>query len=52
VQGAWLNVKINAAGLKDKDIASKFLDQASKIAADADLRRDSVLEIVNNIIKK
>ncbi|MCK9626473.1 MAG: glutamate formimidoyltransferase [Bacteroidales bacterium] len=52
VQGAWLNVKINATGLKDKDIAGKFLDQASKIAADADLRRDSVLEIVNNIIKK
>lgn len=52
VLGAYLNVKINAAGLKDRDTAEKLLKEASEIAAEATRRETEILNIVNNIIDK
>lgn len=50
VQGAYLNVKINAAGLKDRTVADEILAEAAKIAADADKRETEIIAIVNEII--
>ena len=50
VQGAWLNVKINAAGLKDRGKADALLNEAAVIAAEADARRDRVIAICNEKI--
>ncbi len=51
VLGAMLNVKINASGLKDKELAAKLTGEADQIAADAQKAEATVLEIVNSAIK-
>lgn len=50
VQGAYLNVKINAAGIKDRTIADAILAEAAEIAAFTDTKEKEILEIVNQII--
>lgn len=52
VLGAYLNVRINAAGLKDREQADKLLKDAADIAATAIRRETEVLEVVNSIIDK
>lgn len=50
VHGAWLNVKINAAGLKDREKAEGLVAEAGEIAAEADKAEAEVMEIVNKVI--
>lgn len=50
VQGAFLNVKINAAGLTDKDFAGSIIAQGSEIEANAIALEKEILEIVNSKI--
>ncbi len=50
VQGAFLNVKINAAGLKDRVKADALVAEAAEIAAAADAEEKRILEIVNGKI--
>ncbi|MDE5674967.1 MAG: cyclodeaminase/cyclohydrolase family protein, partial [Muribaculaceae bacterium] len=52
VLGAHLNVRINAAGLKDRNRAEEILKEASRIAAEAVAREKEILEIVDKIIDK
>ena len=47
VQGAFLNVKINAAGLKDRAKAEALVSEAAEIAKAADAEEKRILEIVN-----
>ena len=47
VLGAGLNVKINAASLKDKDRASAFIAEADALAAAANKAEQDILAIVN-----
>ena len=51
VLGAELNVKINAAGLKDRAAADKLVAEAAEIASKAILEEKEILEIVNSKIK-
>lgn len=51
VLGAHLNVKINAAGLKDRAVADKLIAEADAIAAEACKLEAEILEIVNGKIK-
>ena len=48
VQGGYLNVRINAAGLKDRAFAEKVLAKAEGIAAQADVLEAEVLKIVRD----
>lgn len=50
VLGAELNVKINAAGLKDREAADRILRDAEEIASSACQREKAILEIVNSKI--
>lgn len=50
VLGAWLNVKINASGLKDREFADRILSEAARIAQEAITREKSILEIVEQKI--
>jgi glutamate formiminotransferase/formiminotetrahydrofolate cyclodeaminase len=50
VMGACLNVKINAAGLKDRDTAAALINEANEIQAQAQLAEREILEIVENKI--
>ncbi|MBR5249334.1 MAG: glutamate formimidoyltransferase [Bacteroidales bacterium] len=52
VHGAFLNVKINAAGLKDRQVADQIIAQAAEIAAEADRREREIIAIVNEVIAK
>lgn len=52
VLGAQLNVRINAAGLKDRERADAILVEATEIAAAAVVREMDILEIVNKVIDK
>ena len=52
VYGAFLNVKINAAGIKDASFASAIVDEAKRILADSNQREAKILEIVEKIIDK
>ncbi len=52
VQGAGLNVRINAAGLADRAAAESLTAEAADIAAGAAARRAEILDIVNNVIDK
>lgn len=51
VMGACLNVKINAAGLKDRKAAEEFVGEAEKIQALAQQAESEILAIVNGKIK-
>ena len=50
VIGAFLNVKINAAGLKDKKFATDILARGADIERRANEREAAILEIVNSKI--
>lgn len=50
VLGAMLNVKINAAGLKDRSVAEELIGEAESIAREAERLEKEVLEIVNEKI--
>ncbi len=52
VLGAQLNVRINAAGLKDREQADRLTARAAEIAARAIESEAKVLEIVNNVLLK
>jgi glutamate formiminotransferase/formiminotetrahydrofolate cyclodeaminase len=52
VLGAWLNVKINAAGLKDRAKATELLTDAEATAKAAMQRESEILAIVNDVITK
>ena len=52
VLGACLNVKINAAGLKDRALAESLTAEADAIAAEAVRLEDEILRIVEEKIKK
>jgi len=50
VMGAWLNVKINAAGLKNRADADRLLARAAEIADKATALETTVINIVNTKI--
>lgn len=50
VLGAGLNVKINAAGLKDRTVADALVAEANQLIADACREEVEILEIVNGKI--
>jgi glutamate formiminotransferase/formiminotetrahydrofolate cyclodeaminase len=50
VMGAFLNVKINAAGLSDKDFANKIIEQGKAIELKAQSMEADILTIVNSKI--
>lgn len=52
VMGAWLNVKINVASLKDRKTASSLLAEAGNIAAQADMEEKEIMDIVNSKINE
>ena len=53
VLGALLNVRINAAGLKDRAAAEVLLDEADALAAEAiQAERDILLEVEKKIDNK
>lgn len=50
ILGAQLNVRINAAGIKDRQIAQSLIEDADEIAAYASSREQGILNIVNSVI--
>jgi glutamate formiminotransferase/formiminotetrahydrofolate cyclodeaminase len=50
VSGAYLNVKINAAGLEDKNYATLMIEKGAELEAQALEFEKSILEIVNQKI--
>ena len=50
VLGARLNVKINAAGLKDRAVADALVAEAEQLAAEAERLEKEVLTIVEQKI--
>lgn len=52
VLGAQLNVRINAAGLKDREAADAILAEAAQIAETAVRRESEILAIVNKVIDR
>ncbi len=51
VIGAFLNVKINAGGLSDKELAANKIAAGEKIVAEAEKLEKEILEIVYSKIK-
>lgn len=52
VLGAHLNVRINAAGLKDRETADRLLSEAQDIADKAVAREQEILKVVNDVIDR
>ena len=50
VAGAGLNVRINAAGLADREAAGRLVAEANDLCARATVRRAEILDIVNSKI--
>lgn len=50
VHGAWMNVKINIGGFKDKEAAAEFLAKAESIAKEADEREAKIVKMVEEKI--
>ncbi|MDE5793453.1 MAG: glutamate formimidoyltransferase [Muribaculaceae bacterium] len=51
VRGAGLNVRINAAGLKDRDKATSLVEEAAELERLAEERETAILNIVNSKIQ-
>lgn len=51
VMGAFLNVKINASGLKDKDKANEFISKGTEIVKKAQQMESEILAIVESKIQ-
>jgi glutamate formiminotransferase/formiminotetrahydrofolate cyclodeaminase len=51
VMGAYLNVKINASGLDDKEFVEKILAEGKEIEAKTLQEEREILEIVNKKIE-
>lgn len=51
VMGAYLNVKINAAGLKDRTVAEELVNEANNIQALAQQAEKEILDIVESKIQ-
>jgi len=51
VEGAFLNVKINAGGIEDKVFTSDLLKRGEDIAKKAKAERDAIIDIVDKRIK-
>ncbi len=51
IEGAWLNVKINAAGMESNPEVSRFLSAGSELKEKAGPARDNILQLVNSRIK-
>ena len=52
IHGAWLNVKINASGLKDTAKAASLLKEASALAVKATERREDIIKTVDEVIAR
>ncbi len=50
IEGAYLNVKINASGINDKTFTDDLLNRGLKIAETAKILRDDIIEMVDNKI--
>ncbi|MEQ1935566.1 MAG: cyclodeaminase/cyclohydrolase family protein, partial [Fimbriimonadaceae bacterium] len=50
VLGAYLNVKINAGGIKDKEFVAEIMNEAEALAASAKLLESEVLEVVERVM--
>jgi len=50
VEGAFLNVKINAAGFEDKEFLDIVLFKANQILENARIKEKEILELVNSKI--
>jgi glutamate formiminotransferase/formiminotetrahydrofolate cyclodeaminase len=48
VYGAYLNVRINAAGLKDESLKSGFLNEAEDLLQKSLMREKEILDIVQH----
>ncbi len=51
VYGAYLNVKINAVGLKDKTLAQKFIQDASELLKQTQQEESAILALVEEKIQ-
>ena len=51
VMGAFLNVKINAAGMKESDFAKEKLHKGAELESKTIALEKEILEIVNNKIQ-
>ena len=51
VWGAYLNVKINASGLKDEAKGAELIAEATALTAEADRREKAIIEIVEEKMK-
>ncbi|MEI8007694.1 MAG: cyclodeaminase/cyclohydrolase family protein, partial [Bacteroidota bacterium] len=51
VLGAWLNVKINASGLKDKSFLDKLMTEADDLISLTNERERKILDAVKGKIK-
>jgi glutamate formiminotransferase/formiminotetrahydrofolate cyclodeaminase len=52
VMGAFLNVKINAAGLEDKAFAEEYVMKGEKIAEVAQQKEAEILAVIDQKINK
>ncbi len=52
VQGAFLNVRINASSLKSREFATDLVERAGRMAAQADQLEREVLEIIRKKVDK
>jgi glutamate formiminotransferase/formiminotetrahydrofolate cyclodeaminase len=46
IDGAWMNVRINLAGLKDEKLKSALLEKVGKISAGSESEFKTVIQIV------
>jgi glutamate formiminotransferase/formiminotetrahydrofolate cyclodeaminase len=52
VMGAYLNVKVNGAGLKDKTFLESIMSEAEKLSTQAQSKEEEIFRIVNDKISK
>jgi glutamate formiminotransferase/formiminotetrahydrofolate cyclodeaminase len=51
IKGAFLNVRINASGLKDKAFVNEVITMGEKIELNAETAEEQILKIINDKIK-
>jgi glutamate formiminotransferase/formiminotetrahydrofolate cyclodeaminase len=50
IKGAYLNVKINSAGLNDKEFVKMVVERGAEIETQAEQNEKMILELINDKI--
>jgi glutamate formiminotransferase/formiminotetrahydrofolate cyclodeaminase len=51
IEGAFYNVRVNAAGIEDQNIKTRFMEKGNQVLQEARIKEKEILDIVETKLK-